>query len=226
MEARDPCEACDLGQSWVSPFASRRRRHGTPPTTANQPSRPSSARRRETHPVTLLAATSRQSHRGGCSVRFRDSGGGAQHQAIRGADEARGSPGEPRNTAGWAGMPRRCSRPRRAQPPAAASSKGRTPLQKRFGQLLLIVPGQPARRCRRHLLLVPLDFGQVAIFNARSHMLLSNGIPATCKNRVSFMHACRKLSEHPSYGPNECGSFELFPCHITCLIPRAAGIGS
>ena len=37
-----------------------------------------------------------------------------------------------------------------------------------------------------HLLLVPLDFGQVAIFNARSQMLLSDGIPGTCKNRVRF----------------------------------------
>ena len=50
-------------------------------------------------------------------------------------------------------MRRRCSRPRAF---ARTSSKGRAPLQKRFGQLLLIVPGQPARRRRLHLLLVPL----------------------------------------------------------------------
>ena len=36
-------------------------------------------------------------------------------------------------------MRRRCSRPRAF---ARTSSKGRAPLQKRFGQLLLIVPGQ------------------------------------------------------------------------------------
>ena len=57
----------------------------------------------------------------------------------------------------------RSERSRQRQPRAfaRASSKGRAPLQKRFGQLLLIIPGQPARRCRLHVLLVPLDFGQV-----------------------------------------------------------------
>ncbi len=42
-----------------------------------------------------------------------------------------------------------------------ASSKGRALLQKRFGQLFLIVSGQPACRRRFHLLLVPLDLDQV-----------------------------------------------------------------